>query len=444
MSMANLSNKSDSSTSYVILVAGCSHDIAGVLSTVFSNNGWETHTAIEAEQVGKVYFETKPDCVVLGSLWHETEDWIDIRDYAHSESVPIIFIDDSNSSEYRIRGFNFGANDVLGMPLIPEEVAVRVQRQLEIRTRFQEATLIDTLFGVYKRKYFFIEAERQLGDLRRTRDPFTVVVFELDRFRELNETYGYKEGIRAIRDLGRFINGRIRNTDVLIHAEDEKFILILPRTYTANAVPLIQRLQQEFSAELADAVNGTYSRSFSAGLLEVVDSDWKPGNCLDMAVKALEKAKAEGSNATHVFSLAQDQEQGWRRKLNVAVIDDDELIRNLLESRLQDLGGQQLDLNVKCFVDGEDFFGNAWHKQPGQFLVLLDRNMPRMNGMEVLRKLRLHYDRSRYLVMMLTVVNTEASISQAIESGADDYMTKPFSLIELESRIMRLIKGKRR
>ncbi|MNN74721.1 Response regulator MprA [compost metagenome] len=77
----------------------------------------------------------------------------------------------------------------------------------------------------------------------------------------------------------------------------------------------------------------------------------------------------------------------------------------------------------------------------GRYLLVLDRMMPRMNGMEVLRKLRSGAGRGEYTILMLTGVNEEREIAEAIQAGTDDYLTKPFSLVELEARVVRLLRG---
>lgn len=126
--------------------------------------------------------------------------------------------------------------------------------------------------------------------------------------------------------------------------------------------------------------------------------------------------------------------RSWR----LAIIDDDDLIRNMLTKRL---AGIQMDhkLDVRAFSDGEDFFSDDWHNEDTQYLLILDRMMPRVNGMEVLRRLRSSEKRSRYTVLMLTGVGDDREVAEAISAGTDDYLTKPFSIVELEARIRRLL-----
>ncbi len=124
----------------------------------------------------------------------------------------------------------------------------------------------------------------------------------------------------------------------------------------------------------------------------------------------------------------------WR----LAIIDDDDLIRNMLKKRLSALQAEH-ELDIRTFSDGEEFFSDPWHGENAHYLLILDRMMPRMNGMEVLRRLRSSDKRNRYTVLMLTGVGDDREVADAIGAGTDDYLTKPFSMVELEARIRRLL-----
>jgi diguanylate cyclase (GGDEF)-like protein len=416
----------------------------------FAAQGWMTVATCDPAHAVQTYFEMKPDLVILDAIAAEGAgaeplNLKAIREHAEAALVPLIVTGGGpHLQELRQRSFASGANDFLEKPLDEDELIVRVGRQLDLRRRVDEIALLDKLSGVYNRKYFAIEMSRQINDLRRTREPFTLVIMDLDRIREINEQFGYAEGDRWIQRLGHFVKKRIRNSDVAARLQADRFILVLPKTYAENALTLVRRLQNEFAEILVQSDSGAVARTFSAGLLEVIDGDWDEDTCLRMAEAALLDAKSEGGGASRIFRFQDANEGGWKRHLHLAIVEDDDLIRNLLEKQLRDMGGPELVLDIRSYSDGDYFFADEWHKRRGQFLIILDRNMPRMNGMEVVQRLRSNYDRTRYQVLMLSVVNSEESISRAIEAGVDDYMTKPFSLVELESRILRLVKGKKR
>lgn len=109
----------------------------------------------------------------------------------------------------------------------------------------------------------------------------------------------------------------------------------------------------------------------------------------------------------------------------VLVIDDEVQIRKLLEISLEANG-----YKVIFAVDGKEGITLAASHQPD--LILLDLGLPDLNGQQVLLKLREWY---QHPIIILSVKNTENEIVQALDNGANDYMTKPFRTQELLARM---------
>ncbi len=125
----------------------------------------------------------------------------------------------------------------------------------------------------------------------------------------------------------------------------------------------------------------------------------------------------------------------------MAIIDDDSIIRTMLKELLSKIDvGDRYEVKIEVFKDGIEFFESQWIHSSDQYFVILDGMMPKMDGLEVLQKLRQHKRHDQYTVIMLTSRNSEQDIQRALELGADDYMTKPFKLMELEARVRHLMK----
>ena len=123
------------------------------------------------------------------------------------------------------------------------------------------------------------------------------------------------------------------------------------------------------------------------------------------------------------------------------MIDDDPIICTMLEDMFSRLIDElPFDLKVKTFRDGSVFLSDDWTYSNEPYVVILDGIMPEMDGLEVLQSLRASTRQDQYNVIMLTSRNSEKDISRALELGADDYMTKPFKMDELETRIRHLCK----
>jgi two-component system phosphate regulon response regulator PhoB/two-component system alkaline phosphatase synthesis response regulator PhoP len=122
---------------------------------------------------------------------------------------------------------------------------------------------------------------------------------------------------------------------------------------------------------------------------------------------------------------------GEQRK--IAIIEDEEDIRELLADYLQKAG-----FEVSKFEDGSSFLKFLEKEKPD--LIILDLMLPDMDGKEICRYLRSDSYLSSILIMMLTAKGSEEEKVQGLELGADDYVTKPFSLKEVLARVKALLR----
>lgn len=123
---------------------------------------------------------------------------------------------------------------------------------------------------------------------------------------------------------------------------------------------------------------------------------------------------------------------------SAVIADDDETIRSILQYKLSNAG---YDLTV-C-LDGEECRQALDEADAAPDVVVLDVMMPRMKGTQLLRTIRrgeLAVD-PEVPVVMLTSRGQEADVLEGLDSGADEYLTKPFSPNELLARIDRLVEA---
>ncbi|MCK4708099.1 MAG: response regulator transcription factor [Gammaproteobacteria bacterium] len=116
----------------------------------------------------------------------------------------------------------------------------------------------------------------------------------------------------------------------------------------------------------------------------------------------------------------------------IILIEDNKDISQLVKLHLNDIG-----LSVDVFMDGTE----GWKSlQQNQYdLVILDIMLPGMDGLEILKNIR-HNSKSYTPILMLTSRSSEMDRVLGLELGADDYLTKPFSLMELVARVKALLR----
>ncbi len=117
----------------------------------------------------------------------------------------------------------------------------------------------------------------------------------------------------------------------------------------------------------------------------------------------------------------------------IYIIEDDESIREIEEFALQNSGHKVLG-----FTCAKDFYKKLEEVIPD--LCLVDIMLPDENGNEIVRRLRRNTETKKLPVIMVTAKTTELDLVKGIEDGADDYIRKPFSVMELISRVKALLR----
>ncbi len=117
----------------------------------------------------------------------------------------------------------------------------------------------------------------------------------------------------------------------------------------------------------------------------------------------------------------------------IYIIEDDDNIREIEEFALKNAGH-----TVIGFSCAKDFYKKIKEEMPG--LCLVDIMLPDENGNEIVIKLRKNPDTARLPIIMVTAKTTELDLVKGIENGADDYIKKPFSVMELISRVKALLR----
>ena len=122
---------------------------------------------------------------------------------------------------------------------------------------------------------------------------------------------------------------------------------------------------------------------------------------------------------------------------SIAVVEDDESIREMLRYYFQSVG-----YTVRAYESGEALFEDEG--QPLPLLYILDIMLPGMDGLEILRRLREGRETSEVPVIMLTARSAEMDRVSGLENGADDYVVKPFGIMELQARVKAVLRRTQR
>ncbi|WP_257985445.1 diguanylate cyclase [Bacillus sp. V5-8f] len=413
-----------------------------LLKDALEEQGWMVITNTNPEKAMHQYFEMQPDCLISDLHFPDTSGFQVLRDLQeHNEKyfIPKIILSVKNDRETRIYAYKMGADDFISKPVDIEEFVAKVERHLQRKKIFDQSVLIDELTQVYNRRFFDRSLQRFFDEWKRTKQPFTISAIDIDHFKNVNDTYGHQTGDMVLIEFAAFLKTNVRSTDIVYRYGGEEFVIIFPRTTGTEAKTRLTHLIKEFSNQVITSKDGqTFSVTFSAGVFTVEDETATPSSAFKNADQALYKAKNSGRARVESSEASSGS---YRKKIMcVTVIDDDVIIRTMLNQILQAMTLDHWELDVADFEDGHTFFQSGRADHNLDHFLILDGVMPVMDGLEVLQKIKKLPNSHLYKILMLTGRKSEYDIARALKLGADDYVTKPFSITELQARIERLLK----
>lgn len=145
----------------------------------------------------------------------------------------------------------------------------------------------DPLTGVSNRRAFDDSLNTQFAMMSRYDSQFSLAMFDIDHFKQVNDAHGHLQGDRILQDVAKLLDDAVRETDIVARYGGEEFVVIMPQTNLAGASVFAQRLRYKVAQELSVTVSG--------GLAAAAEGD-TPDSLVARADAALYSAKAAGRN----------------------------------------------------------------------------------------------------------------------------------------------------
>lgn len=185
-----------------------------------------------------------------------------------------------------------------------EQALVQLEREVEMRTvELVEARRIadeqartDSLSGLPNRRAFFEQAEQELKRAKRYASPLSVIMLDIDHFKQINDNYGHATGDSVIRKLAQAIGDVLRDTDMAARIGGEEFALLLPETTLEGGGIVAERLRAHIAvpAMQVEGIELTVTASF--GVVACCSAEDTVDDLLAAADQLLYEAKHSGRN----------------------------------------------------------------------------------------------------------------------------------------------------
>ncbi len=292
------------------------------------------HARIEVRSRGDLFAradagkegEEGADAFVIAASLAEERDGLrlisELRSHSASRHALILLHDPTADPALATMALDLGADAVLAGAFDAEALSLRLVRLLEQKRESDalraalEAQLsmavIDPLTGLYNRRYAESYIARMQKRARQKGLPFTLMLLDLDRFKQVNDRFGHLAGDEVLREVARRLRENLREIDLLARFGGEEFLVVLPDTGRGEAARVAERLRRVIGERPVHAPSRGCDIAVTLSIGVVVSDENAPAarmarieQLIDRADRALYASKAEGRNQiTFVRSAA--------------------------------------------------------------------------------------------------------------------------------------------
>ncbi len=157
-------------------------------------------------------------------------------------------------------------------------------------------SILDGLTGVHNKRYFLEFLEREIARAARYATPLSLVLFDIDHFKKVNDTHGHLAGDAVLRELGRRLKPRIRREDLLARYGGEEFAAVLANTPRAAALKFAEDMRALVARDPFPTDAGPLPVTISLGVAELEPGQRSPQELIARADQNLYAAKHAGRN----------------------------------------------------------------------------------------------------------------------------------------------------
>ena len=288
-----------------------------ILANVLQRLGMQVTIAHDGDLAWQMLNSLQPPAVALLDWMMPNLDGLElcrrIRNTQRLAATYVILVTGRDSKEDLVAGLEAGADDYMTKPLNMAELHARIgvgirvaqlqqtlaQNVRELRSTRDHLALLastDALTGVYTRRWWFDVAEKEFSRARRYSRTFSLLMLDLDWFKQINDSFGHEAGDRVLNQFGELLRVTCRRSDVIGRLGGEEFAVLLPETSAEAAQHLATRLTEACRSIVVDAADIAARCTCSIGVTELRADDERLDLALTRADQGLYAAKHAGRN----------------------------------------------------------------------------------------------------------------------------------------------------
>ena len=245
----------------ILLLEDNNRDAAIILETLKAITPEPVQTLTKIDEALALTKTGNLDLVIV-SLDLQNEDGLmfcsQLRAQESTRALPALLVANDGEIDRVAKGLDLGANDYILRPLESSELIARTRTQLRqkrhhdwLRLSYErslELALVDPLTGAYNRRYLDVHLPRMFARYRASKRPITVLAFDIDFFKKINDTYGHDAGDVVLKEIVTRITQNVRPHDLVTRMGGEEFSVIMPEADLPTAINIGERIREKISA----------------------------------------------------------------------------------------------------------------------------------------------------------------------------------------------------
>ncbi len=206
-------------------------------------------------------------------------------------------------SLYRKKTDSFPGNEISLFKKIGTEIAKVIDKTLLFQ-QTKELSITDELTGLFNRRHFNERFEREVQRARRYSRPLTVLMIDIDYFKNFNDVNGHLMGDEILKRVAHTLESNIRKADLLARYGGEEFVIILPEIDKNHALRVAEKLRSTIEEKRfpKQETQPNGNLTISLGLASFPEDSTDARELVDLADRALYRAKAEGRNRVVAYN----------------------------------------------------------------------------------------------------------------------------------------------
>ncbi len=222
---------------------------------------------------------------------------IELRERYNKNQLSIIALSGSESTDIATDFLKHGANDFIKKPFTAEELATRVNINLDVIDLFhelQESANKDFLTGLFNRRYFFEQAELLYNTIQREHDPLVIAMIDIDHFKSINDTYGHHIGDEALKGLAQLFEDPSLKHSIVARFGGEEFCILSKCSHISGSDDFFENIRKKVENNIINVGPISFKYTISIGVYCGINNTLE--EMIKFADDKLYKAKEQGRN----------------------------------------------------------------------------------------------------------------------------------------------------